>query len=391
MISGSRDRTIRIWDLDTMMMKYVICDKERVEYLSPNIVDFMAEYEGVLAPGDKFSIPLKRKIVANAAKVLSYPMCHTQSILCLQYDDEILVTGSSDCTVIVHSMKSGDMYQPLMQLRGHGMAVLDVGFNKDFIVTSSKDYTCIVWDRKTGGWLHRLQGHTAPVNAVEIRGNVVVSVSGDFSAKMWSIPAMHSTVLEGNIMVPQQATLIRTLEGHTKGLACVAFSQDGKFLITAGNDHRIRIWDAMTGHCIRIIKAHSNLIRSIHLDDVSGRLVSGSYDDSMQVFDLADLFRNYMPGQETVEFKDDEKDPLQVADWKKAHETWIFSAKSDYRRLVSAAQDGNIMIQDFGYDVKNVEELESVPKVPVDGLPITKKRAGAVEDGWGSVKKRFPN
>ena len=37
---------------------------------------------------------------------VSFPIHHNASILCLQYDDEILVTGSSDSTCIVHYIKN---------------------------------------------------------------------------------------------------------------------------------------------------------------------------------------------------------------------------------------------------------------------------------------------
>jgi WD40 repeat protein len=68
---------------------------------------------------------------------------HEGSILCLQYDDEILVTGSSDSTVIVWDLVGDptagrNKYEERMKLVGHGMGVLDLCFDDRYIVSCSK-------------------------------------------------------------------------------------------------------------------------------------------------------------------------------------------------------------------------------------------------------------
>lgn len=253
---------------------------------------------------------------------VTFPSHHKASILCLQYDDEILVTGSSDGTAIVYNIKSG--YRPIRRLAQHSAAVLDLCFNEKYIVTCSKDISICVWDRATGELIKQLRGHSGPVNAVQMRGNTIVSCSGDFRVKLWNI---------------ETGRAIREFAGHTKGLACCQFSDDGRLVASAGNDRVIRIWDANTGECLREIKAHENLVRSLHIDSVSGRLVSGSYDTDIKVFDMA-------TGHALLDFP-------------RWHASWVLSAKSDYRRIVSTGQDPKILVMDFGAEVKDVELLES--------------------------------
>lgn len=242
----------------------------------------------------------------------------------MQYDDGILVTGSSDGTCIVYNIKSG--YRPVRRLEHHTAAVLDLAFDDKHIVTCSKDITICVWDRHTGALLRQLKGHTGPVNAVQLRGNTIVSCSGDFRVKMWNIDS---------------GKVIREFSGHTKGLACSQFSEDGRYIASAGSDKVIRIWDANTGECIREMQAHESLVRSLHIDSISGRLISGSYDTDMKVFDM--------------------ESGDQLLDFPRWHASWVLSAKSDYRRIVSTGQDPKILIMDFGADVKDVNLLESVP------------------------------
>jgi F-box and WD-40 domain protein 1/11 len=254
---------------------------------------------------------------------VSFDMHHNQSILCLQYDDKILVTGSSDGTCIVYDINNN--YKPTMRLQHHTAAVLDLAFDDRYIVTCSKDVSICVWDRQTGAMLKQLRGHSGPVNAVQMRGNTIVSCSGDFRVKLWNIDTGKN---------------IREFTGHTKGLACSQFSDDSKYIASAGNDKIIRIWDANTGECLQRIAAHDNLVRSLHIDSVSGRLISGSYDQDIKVFDM-------------------ESGSL-LLDFPKWHQSWVLGAKSDYRRIVSTGQDPKILIMDFGINIKGIEKLESI-------------------------------
>jgi F-box and WD-40 domain protein 1/11 len=258
-------------------------------------------------------------------KTATFDMYHSASILCLQYDENILVTGSSDHTCIVYDIKKG--YKPVMRLQHHTAAVLDLAFDDKHIVTCSKDVTICIWDRETGIMLKQLKGHTGPVNAVQMRDNTIVSCSGDFKVKLWNIDTGKN---------------IKELSGHTKGLACSQFSEDSRFIASAGNDRIIRIWDANTGECLRSIQAHDNLVRSLHIDSVSGRLISGSYDQDIKVFDMAT--------------------GSLLLDFPKWHSSWVLGAKSDYRRIISTGQDPKILIMDFGMTVKGIEKLESQNK-----------------------------
>ena len=255
--------------------------------------------------------------------VASFPIYHNASILCLQYDENILVTGSSDSSCIVYDIKQG--YQPIRRLRHHTAAVLDLAFDERYIVTCSKDISICVWDRNTGNLIKQLRGHTGPVNAVQMRGNTIVSCSGDFRVKLWNIDTGKN---------------IREFAGHTKGLACSQFSDDSRYIASAGNDKIIRIWDANTGECLKKIVAHENLVRSLHIDSISGRLISGSYDQDIKVFEM-----------ETGNL---------LLDFPKWHASWVLGAKSDYRRIISTGQDPKILIMDFGMDIKGIEKLESV-------------------------------
>lgn len=335
-ITGSRDKTIRVWDMHSLSCLFVIGP--------PDVVrdqDLVLDRDG--NPTHFATTETSPRANPSVPSMLTFPnMHHNASILCLQYDDRILVTGSSDSTCIVHSISGG--YRPIRRLQNHSAAVLDLCFDDRYIVTCSKDVSICVWDRETGTLVRQLRGHAGPVNAVQMRGDAIVSCSGDFKVKLWNIST---------------GKCIREFAGHTKGLACSQFSEDGRYVASAGNDRTIRVWDANTGECVREVKAHENLVRSLHIDSVSGRLVSGSYDTDIMVFDMES-------GRQLLHFP-------------RWHASWVLSAKSDYRRIISTGQDPKILVMDFGKGVKGIEMLESCMR-----------RAGGphADDGAAAVASR---
>ena len=248
---------------------------------------------------------------------------HTGSVLCLQFDADGMVTGSSDHTCIVWSGSAEYGYEPVQRLCQHSAGVLDVCIDKNRVVSCSKDTTICVWDRQSGELLRTLRGHNGPVNAVQMRGDLVVSASGDTLAKLWNLTS---------------GLCIKEFPSKDRGMACVEFSPDSRTIFAGGNDQVIHQFDANTGELIRELKGHKGLVRSLHLDSANGRLISGSYDTSVKAYDA-------MTGETICSF----------TGWTTS---WILSAKSDYRKIVATSQDSRVVIVDFGHGLPGVEQLE---------------------------------
>jgi len=272
---------------------------------------------------------------------------HTASILCLQFDHEIMVTGSSDHTCIVWDIKT---FEPLVRLRHHTAGVLDVCMDDEYIISCSKDAHICVWDRKTFTLIKALHGHRGPVNAVqlrEIRGEkLLVSASGDGLAKIWDLRKLE---------VKQQ------FNSQDRGLAAVEFSDDGRYVLAGGNDQVIYKFDSESQQLEHTFRGHSSLVRSLFLDSANSRVVSGSYDQGIRVFDFAsgELIGSY-------------------DNWTTS---WILAAKSDYRRIVATSQDGRALLMDFGWGVENAHLLAGIEGVKAQSIAKYKpERREVVEE-----------
>ena len=314
-ITGSRDRTIRIWDIHTFKCLKVIGGPTVKPTPGPKRLRTV-DHSKLLGTVDSVNG------TAEGDRIYHVPSdFHSASILCLQYDEEILVTGSSDNDLLVWDIKT---FEPIRRLKHHGGGVLDVAFDSKHIVSCSKDCTIVVWDRQTLQPIRSLNGHRGPVNAVQLRGHLLVSASGDGVARLWDLNKMEC---------------IREFPPKERGLAAVEFSDDAKYVLAGGNDHTTYKFDVATGNEVKTFTGHTQLVRSLFLDTQNRRVVSGSYDLDLRVYD-------YDSGKLLGRF----------AEWTTS---WMLAAKSDYRRIVSTSQDGRILIIDFGRD-ENGHEIPGV-------------------------------
>ncbi len=270
LVSGSRDRSMRIWDVTT----------------------------GRLARSPLFG--------------------HHGSVLCLQFDadpeEDLLVSGSSDSNVFIWKFSTGELLQRIT--RAHRESVLNVRFDKRILVTSSKDKTIKIFNRrplrygdlgyepvgavattvKPYGYepdlalelpikpeftmIGRLDGHSAAVNAIQVKGRTIVSVSGDRNIKVWDWP---------------DQVCKQTIPAHDKGIACVEF--DERRIVSGSSDYEVCIFDAPTGLKVASLRGHANLVRTVQAgfgdlpystieDEAEARLVDAEYLKAVETGEL---------------------------------------------------------------------------------------------------------
>ncbi|EUB55961.1 F-box/WD repeat-containing protein [Echinococcus granulosus] len=187
---------------------------------------------------------------------------HTGSVLCLQYEGNLLISGSSDSKVRIWDLSTGEC---LHILDKHYEAVLHLRFRNNVLVTCSKDRNIAVWDMDAlPKEIHLrviLSGHRAAVNVVDFDERYIVSASGDRTIKVWQTDTSTTSP-------------VRTLSGHRRGIACLQYR--APYVVSGSSDFTIRIWAIETGVCFRVLEGHDELVRCIRFD--SKRIVSGAYD-----------------------------------------------------------------------------------------------------------------
>ncbi|KAI9321840.1 WD40-repeat-containing domain protein, partial [Dichotomocladium elegans] len=258
LVSGSRDHSVRVWDLDTYT-----CIASKTH--------------------------------------------HEGSVLCLKIAGDWMVSGSSDGTCVI--WRSLPCPVPVSRLRGHTSGVLDVCIVKDrWIVSASRDGTVRVWDKGSSKEIRRLEGHTGPVNALQVKDDHVLSASGDGKLKLWHIETgeclrtfvghvrgLACARFDGNriysggqdallkIWDPISGQCLDTLAGHEQLIRTVDCCE-GR-VVTGSYDRTLRVWDTATGRCLLSFQnGHESWIFNALINPT--QIISAGQDKRILVLDF---------------------------------------------------------------------------------------------------------
>ncbi|KAL5313288.1 hypothetical protein ACEPPN_019021 [Leptodophora sp. 'Broadleaf-Isolate-01'] len=121
--------------------------------------------------------------------------------------------------------------------------------------------------------LQTLEGHTGWVSSVAFSadGKQVVSGSLDRTVRLWDTAT---------------GALLQTLEGHIQSVCSVAFSPDGKQVVSGSDGGTVRLWDAITGAVLQTLEGHFGGATVAFSPD-GKQVVSGSADHTVRLWDAA--------------------------------------------------------------------------------------------------------
>ena len=172
--------------------------------------------------------------------------------------------------------------KPIRELQEHTDYVTGVAFSPDgkLLATSSEDETIRICDAAHGKTQRVIRGHSYPVQAVVFSpdGRFLASAAGDESrvtkpgeVKIWDV----ATGKERRWKVTGkdgQETEQATLPEPEKVATDVAFSLDGKFLVSTSHDETVNVYDVATGKALGFFGGHSRPTNSV-VFAVDGRTV----------------------------------------------------------------------------------------------------------------------
>ena len=165
-----------------------------------------------------------------------------------------------------HTVKVWDATtaQLIHTLRGHSNYIPELAFSDDgkFLASGSVDNTAHVWDAKTGGEISILKGHSSEIWTVRFSSNSaqLQSVDQEGMVKSWDVAS-------GREIRSRTYPTTRTFHG-------TALSPDKTRLASAGRNHIVKIWDAATGGLVHQLTGHTGNIWFLAFSPDGRRLVS---------------------------------------------------------------------------------------------------------------------
>jgi serine/threonine-protein kinase len=265
LVSGSFDKTIRLWDLPTGTWRQTLSghtDAVRAVAISADSKTLVS------GSGDK----TLKVWNLNTGELIRTIEGHVGPIwtVALSPNGHTLASGSYDGTIKIWDVSSGELRQTIPEDYD---SIWSLAISPDGKTLASGSYgsTIKLWDLQTGTLIRTLSGHQDAVRSIAISpdGNTLVSGSWDKTINVWNL---------------QTGTLIRTLSGHADRVLSVAISPDGQTIASGGVDRTIKVWRLSTGTLLRTLSDHTDWVISVTFTPDGQTIASGSKDQSIKLW-----------------------------------------------------------------------------------------------------------
>ncbi|EFA85454.1 fatty acyl-CoA synthetase [Heterostelium album PN500] len=195
---------------------------------------------------------------------------HQAGITCLQFKGNRLISGSSDSTLRIWDLSTGEC---LHILRGHtdGVSCLTL-IDDNMIASGSLDNTINLWSIETGKLLHSFAKHVTGITCLYYKNNLLIS--GTMGGVL-------------NVIDLPSRIVLQTLHGHSDRVTSIQWwdNPNGEpSIISSSWDYTLRVWNLQTGKSIHVLSGHTFRVRCTYIR--GNILVSGSWDTTVRVWDL---------------------------------------------------------------------------------------------------------
>ncbi len=366
LVTASNDGTVRIWDISHGKCRKVLRDDGK----------FMLS--AVFSPDDScIAAASYDKCVRIWSAVSGKLVCklegHTDIVTNVSFspDGRMLASGSEDNTICIWDTNT---WECKMVLKGHNRFVLSTAFSPDcqFLVSGSLDGTIRFWEMEEGQCLCVLKGHTDRVNTVLFNpgGQLVISSSDDATIRIWELfgdeprsvsrddarcyrdsnissDGTLSAEIVGYSTIcvkdKKSGSILREGNGHTDDVCCVIFSPNDKYIASASLDKTVRIWDANTLECVRVLRGHTTVVMDVSFSPDSKHVASTSPDNTIRVWDVSTGY-------------------------------CLFVIENKYKSGSSFTTDGSHIVSNFSDDSVDIWEFPPVQKLIDDNRKRFKNR-----------------
>jgi WD40 repeat protein len=366
-VSGSADHTLKVWDLDTGKVLHTLEGHQES-------VDLVAVADGRRVISASWEEKKVRVWELDTGRLLYTINAPGRGVgaLAVSKDGRLATADRYSDRVSIWNLDTGKRVK-LLKLNQKISVVTSLLFipGRNWLAAGTgigNRMQVGVWDLERGEEQFQIEN---PEFEMEIT-SLAATPDGH-----WMAFSAGLGLFSGNTWILLNSSIIRifdldnraneiTLSGHPGATTALAFSADGKTLVSAGKstirpplDNTIKIWDLPGGECAATLEGHAGDLNSLALTQDGRRAISASSDHSLKVWDL-EAARQPRP--------------------RRAHDGRISATaiSSDGRLAVTAGFDGAIK----GWDLGNLAHLFTLKgELFIDALAISDDGSRAVSCG----------
>ena len=269
-VSGSGDGTIRFWDVESGKQIRAIENGDEVLSVDISMNGAMLAGVGRFGALGLWQLPTGRLLSDESWEVANWCPGVTFS------PDGSILAFCEGSSVVLKNLRTK---KSLQWIHDTSTIVVTAAFSPDgnVLASGAMDGTVKLWNTRTGVPLANFVAHDAQMRDVEFSSNGLLATCSsecDGTIKLWDASTgKHRTT------IPEKGNVFS-----------VSFSPDGTLLATAGpgnQKNQIRIWDAATGQRLARLEDYSTIsVRGVAFSPDGKLLVSGSGDKTVRIWEI---------------------------------------------------------------------------------------------------------
>ena len=190
---------------------------------------------------DRFKVGTNWKYGRCSIKVFKG---HSNGVMCLQFNESILATGSYDTTIKIWDVENGE---EIRTLTGHESGIRCLQFDDMKLISGSIDRNIKIWNWRTGECLSTFLGHTGGIIGLHFDLTILASGSMDNTVRIWNFEDKSTFALRG----------------HTDWVNAVKLDTASRTVFSASDDCTVCLWDLDTRTCIKTFEGHVGQVQQV--------------------------------------------------------------------------------------------------------------------------------
>lgn len=200
-------------------------------------------------------------------------------------DGRRLVSASDDYTAQIWDVTTGNQ---VFTYRGHAVQVTAVAWSPDghYLASGDEDKIVQIWQMTSNRPLSTQTEHTTRINALAWSPDSkrLASASNDKTIRVWDPLKAYRSSFFMNLLSPSRGHL--AYSNHRGHVNALAWSPDGRYIASGGNDKTIQVWSTLTGQRSFIYRNRSAGVNTVAWSPDNHSIVFGSNDRTAQVWDV---------------------------------------------------------------------------------------------------------